>query len=224
MLRRSCLLLAGFLAAVAPLCAQITVSFPASASSKALDGRVLLLLSTDPSAEPRMQINDTMQSQIVFGTTVDGLAPGQPVTITAEAAGYPIRSLSKVPPGDYYVQAVLNIYETFHRANGTTVKLAPDRGEGQHWNLAPGNLYSKPVKVHIDSNTRLQVQLTETIPPIKAPPDTKYVRHLRIQSDLLTKFWGTPMYLSAVVLLPEGFGEHPNAHFPLAIVTDTLVD
>ena len=135
--------------------AQITVSFPASVSSKALDGRVLLLLSTDPSAEPRMQINDTMQSQIVFGTTVDGLAPGQAVTITAEAPGYPIRSLSKVPAGDYYVQAVLNIYQTFHRANGTTVKLAPDRGEGQHWNLAPGNLYSKPVKVHIDGQTKL---------------------------------------------------------------------
>jgi hypothetical protein len=197
MLRSFSFLLAGFLAAVAPLRAQITVSFPASVSSIALDGRVLLLLSTDPSAEPRMQINDTMQSQIVFGTTVDGLAPGQPVTITAEAAGYPIRSLSKVPPGDYYVQAVLNIYQTFHRANGTTVKLAPDRGEGQHWNLAPGNLYSKPVKVHIDGQTKLAVELTETIPPIKSQPDTKYVRHLRIQSDLLTKFWGTPMYLSA---------------------------
>jgi hypothetical protein len=224
MLRRFCLFLAGCLAAVAPLRAQISVSFPASVSSKALDGRVLLLLSTDPSAEPRMQINDTMQSQIVFGTTVDGLAPGQPVTITAEAAGYPIRSLSKVPPGDYYIQAVLNIYETFHRADGTTVKLAPDRGEGQHWNLAPGNLYSRPVKVHIDGNTKLTVQLTETIPPIKATADTKYIRHLRIQSDLLTKFWGTPMYLSAIVLVPEGFDEHPNAHYPIAISHDHFVD
>ncbi|HXP07373.1 MAG TPA: hypothetical protein VN828_02705, partial [Acidobacteriaceae bacterium] len=137
-MRRSFLfLLAGFLAIIAPLRAQITVSFPSIVSSKALDGRVLLLLSTDSSAEPRMQINDTLKSQLVFGTTVDGLAPGQAVTITAEAAGYPIRSLSKVPPGDYYVQAVLNIYQTFHRSNGTTVKLAPDRGEGQHWNLAP---------------------------------------------------------------------------------------
>src|SRR6202046_4079962 len=205
MLRRFCFLLAGFLAAVAPLCAQITVSFPASVSSKALDGRVLLLLSTNPSAEPRMQINDTMQSQIVFGTTVDGLAPGQPVTITAEAAGYPIRSLSKVPKGDYYVQAVLNIYETFHRANGTTVKLAPDRGEGQHWNLAPGNLYSKPVKAHIDGHARLALVLSETMPPIPAEPDTKYIRHIRIQSELLTRFWGAPMYLSAIIMVPDGF-------------------
>src|ERR1700733_2629424 len=224
MLRRFCLFLAGCLAAVAPLRAQISVSFPASVSSKALDGRVLLLLSTDPSAEPRMQINDTMQSQIVFGTTVDGLAPGQPVTITAEAAGYPIRSLSKVPPGDYYIQAVLNIYETFHRADGTTVKLAPDRGEGQHWNLAPGNFYSRPVKVHIDSHTLLAVQLTEKIPPIPPQPDTKYIRHIRIQSQLLTKFWGTPMYLSAIVLVPEGFDEHPGAHFPIAVFHDHFVD
>jgi hypothetical protein len=217
------LLLAGLLAIIAPLRAQITVSFPSSVSSKALDGRVLLLLSTDPSAEPRMQISDTPQSQIVFGTTIDGLAPGQAVTITAEDPGYPIRSLSKVPPGDYYVQAVLNIYQTFHRANGTTVKLAPDRGEGQHWNLAPGNLYSKPVKVHIDGQTKLRIQLTETIPPIKPQPDTKYIRHLRIQSDLLTKFWGTPMYLSAIVLVPEGFDEHPNAHFPIAVFHDHFV-
>src|SRR5450631_3643458 len=213
-----------FLILLAPAGAQITVSFPARVTSKPLDGRVLLLLSTDPSAEPRMQINDTPRSQIVFGTTVDGLAPGQAVTMSGSAAGYPIRSLDDVPPGDYFVQAVLNIYQTFHRANGTTVKLAPDRGEGQHWNIAPGNLYSKPVKVHVDGHTKVAVALTEVIPPIAPPVDTKYIRHIRIQSDLLTRFWGTPMYLSAIVLVPEGFDEHPDAHFPIAIFHDHFVD
>ena len=203
------------LAVTSPLAAQITVSFPASASVKPLDGRVLLLLSTDPSAEPRMQIDDSPRSQIVFGTTVDGLAPGQPVTITAEASGYPIRSLRDVPPGDYFVQAVLNVYQTFHRADGTTVKLAPDRGEGQHWNLAPGNLYSTPQKVHVGPGSPpISISLDKVIGPIPPEPDTKYIRHLRIQSSLLTKFWGRPMYLSAIVLLPEGFDEHPNAHYP----------
>src|SRR5271157_1249041 len=98
MLRSFFLLLAGFLAIIVPLRAQITVSFPASASSKPLDGRVLLLLSTDPSAEPRMQINDTLLSQIVFGTTVDGLVPGQAVTITAEAPGIPSARSAKCLP------------------------------------------------------------------------------------------------------------------------------
>jgi hypothetical protein len=36
-----------------------SVSFPKTRSDKPLDGRILLILSTDPSDEPRMQINDT---------------------------------------------------------------------------------------------------------------------------------------------------------------------
>jgi hypothetical protein len=193
----------------------ITVSFTASASAKPLDGRVLLLLSNNPSAEPRMQIDDTPRSQMVFGKTVDGLKPGESVTIDEDSAGYPVRSIKDVPPGDYTVQAMLNIYETFHRSDGKTIKLAPDRGEGQHWNLAPGNLYSAPRKVHVDPGAPpIAVSLDRVIGPIAPKPDTKYVRHLRIQSALLTKFWGRPMYLSAIVLLPEGFDEHPNAHYP----------
>ena len=91
-----------------------------------------------------MQIDDTPKSQMVFGVTVDGWKPGEPLTIGDNAQGYPRASLKDVPPGEYTVQAVLNVYETFHRSDGKTVKLAPDRGEGQHWNLAPGNLLSKP--------------------------------------------------------------------------------
>ena len=126
---------------------RFSISFPAQLSAQPLDGRMLLLLSTDPSEEPRMQINDTPKTQMVFGVTVDGLKPGEPVIVDDKAWGYPIRSLNDVPAGDYYVQALLNVYETFHRADGKTIKLAADRGEGQHWNLAPGNLYSKPVKI-----------------------------------------------------------------------------
>ena len=119
---------------------QFSISFPAERSAQPLDGRMLLLLSTDPSDEPRMQINDTPATQMVFGVTVDGLKPGEPVVVNDKAWGYPVRSLRDVPAGEYYVQALLNVYETFHRADGKTIKLAADRGEGQHWNLAPGNL------------------------------------------------------------------------------------
>jgi hypothetical protein len=194
---------------------SITVSFPAAMSSKPLDGRVLFLLSNDPSVEPRMQIDDTPRSQMIFGVTVDGLKPGEAVTIDGSAPGYPIRSINDVPPGDYTAQAVLNIYETFHRSDSETIKLAPDRGEGQHWNLAPGNLYSTPQKVHVGPGSPpISISLDKVIGPISPEPDSKYIRHLRIQSALLTKFWGRPMYLSAIVLVPDGFDEHPNTHYP----------
>jgi len=201
------------------------VSFPKERSAAPLDGRLLLMLSSDPSAEPRMQIDDTPRSQMIFGVTVDGMSPGIPATVDATAWGYPIRSLKDVPPGEYYLQALLNRYETFHRSDGTTVKLHMDQGEGQHWNLTPGNLYSKPRKVHVGQGGEpIAVEMTEEIPSIPEAKDSKYIRHIKIQSELLTKFWGRPMYLSAVVLVPEGFDEHPNAHYPLMLFHDHFVD
>jgi len=202
----------------------ITVVFPVSRSDKPLDGRLLLLLSNDPSDEPRMQIDDTPKSQMVFGVTVDGWKPGEPITIGDNARGYPRARLKDVPAGEYSVQAVLNIYETFHRSDGKTVKLAPDRGEGQHWNLAPGNLLSKPRRVRIGPTAPpITVSLSDAIPPIHADPDTKYLRHLRMQSELLTRFWGRPVYLSAIVLVPEGFDAHTEAHYPLIVFHDHYV-
>jgi hypothetical protein len=202
----------------------ITVSFPATPAATPLDGRLLLLLSNDPSEEPRMQINDTPKSQMVFGLTVDGWKPGSPLAVGDTAQGYPRAHLSDVPPGDYTVQAVLDVYETFHRADGKTIKLSPDRGEGKHWNEAPGNLMSKPRLVHIGPGAAaIQVSLDQVIPPIPPEKDTKYIRHIRIQSDLLTKFWGRPVYLSAIVLVPEGFDAHPEAHYPVIINHDHFV-
>ncbi|MFY9852456.1 MAG: hypothetical protein WAK26_01105 [Terracidiphilus sp.] len=203
---------------------SFSVTFPKEISAQPLDGRLLLCLSTDPSDEPRNQIDDTMNSQIVFGLTVDGWQPEKLAVVDATASGYPVRSLKDVPPGEYYVQAVLNKYETFHRSDGKTVKLHPDQGEGQHWNISPGNLVSKPVKVTVKPGASISIELTEVVPPISTPADTKYVRHIRIQSSELTKFWGRPMFISAIVLVPEGFDDHPNAHFPLMIFHDHFVD
>ena len=115
---------------------RFSVAFPRSRSAQPIDGRVLLLLSNDSSDEPRMQINDTPKTQMVFGIDVDDMKPDSTVVIDDRAFGFPVRYLHDVPPGEYYVQAVLHRYETFHRADGHVVKLPMDRGEGQHWNLA----------------------------------------------------------------------------------------
>ena len=200
---------------------RFSISFPKERSAQSLDGRLLLLLSNDPSAEPRMQVNDTPRSQMVFGIDVDGMAPGQAVVVDDAAFGYPVRYLHDVPPGDYIVQVVLHRYETFHRSDGHIVKLPMDRGEGQHWNLAPGNLYSTPRKVRVGgSGDSIAIELTQEIAPISDPPDTPWIRHIRIQSRLLTEFWGRPMFLSANILVPQGFDTHPNARYPLAIFED----
>jgi hypothetical protein len=199
-----------------------------AAQPGSLDGRLLLLLSNDTSAEPRAQIDLSPRSQNMFGVTLDGAKPGSVVTVDDGAVGYPRQHLSDVPPGTYAVQAVLNLYETFHIADGRVIKLAPDRGEGQHWNIAPGNLYSKPFQITIGANGKpdrdVDITLSEVIPPIASTPDSEFVRRLRIQSPLLTKFWGRPVYLAATVLVPAGFDQHPNARFPLMLFEDHFDD
>ena len=183
------------------------------------DGRLLLLFSNNNESEPRFQVSDALNTQVVFGKNVDHWVKGTIETIAEEAYGFPKERLSELPAGDYYVQVLLHKYETFHLKNGKTVKLPMDRGEGQHWNLAPGNIYSTPIKIHYDpKNTSVvELKIDQIIPPIQAPADSKYIKHIKIQSKLLTEFWGRPMYLGAHILLPEGFDTHPNVKYPLAI-------
>jgi hypothetical protein len=198
---------------------RVAISFPETSTKEALDGRLLLLISTDSAREPRFQISEDLTTQQVFGIDVEGLKPGQEAVVAADAFGYPVRSLAQVPTGEYTVQAILHRYETFKRSDGHTVKLPMDRGEGQQWNRAPGNLYSTPQKITIDpqKSKTIKIILDKVIPPIVPPKDTKYIKHVKMQSKLLSDFWGRPMYLGANILLPEGFDSHPNARYPLVI-------
>lgn len=198
---------------------KFTISFTKKMSDQAQDGRLLLLLANNNKSEPRFQIGDGLTTQLVFGMDVEGMQPGQEITVDETAFGFPVQNVKDIPAGDYYVQALINRYETFNLKSGKTVKLPPDQGEGQHWNEKPGNFYSQPIKVTIGEAAEVNMKLVMNIkiPPVPEPKDTKYIKHVKIQSKLLTEFWGRPMYLGAHVLLPEGFDEHPDAHYPLMI-------
>ena len=199
----------------------VRVSFGPELSKTPVDGRLLVMLSTDSKDEPRFQITESIKTQQIFGIDVDGLSPGQEAVVDSAALGYPIESLRQIPAGKYRIQALLHKYETFHRAVGPEVKLPMDRGEGQQWNKAPGNLYSTPEEITIAGGPNpaaaIHIRLDKIIPPIADPPTTKYIKHERIESEKLTKFWGRPMHLGAHILLPEGFDSHPQARYPLVI-------
>src|SRR5713226_8513895 len=126
---------------------RFEISFPASLRSTPVDGRLLLVVSTKNDKEPRMQIGEALDTQQFFGVDIDGLAPGRTAVIDESAQGYPRDSLGEVPDGEYYLQAVLTVYETFHRADGHVLKMHMDQGEGQHWNISPGNLLSVANKI-----------------------------------------------------------------------------
>ena len=185
-----------------------------------LDGRLLVMLSTKEGEEPRFQIDTSLETQQMFGVDVNGLESGEGAILDGSAVGYPVEHLADVPPGEYFVQALVHVYETFRRADGRVLKLPVDDGEGQQWERSPGNLYSTPRRLHIDpaAAETISLVLDRVIPPIEPPADTRYVKHVRIQSEKLTRFWGRPMHLGAIVLLPEGFDEHRQARYPVLYV------
>jgi hypothetical protein len=197
---------------------SVDVSFD-QVPDEGLTGRLILLLSTNDDREPRFQVGYNHRTQLVFGKNIENINGVDMVSFNENDFGYPYESLAEIPPGEYTAQVVLNRYETFNLSTGHTVQLPPDRGEGQQWNRKPGNLYSSPKKVIIDPENPepISISLDQIIPEIEPAEDTKWIKHIRMKSELLSEFWGRDMYLGAHVLLPKGFEEHPEAKYPLMI-------
>jgi hypothetical protein len=210
----------GLLSAQHKTALQFQISFEAAQNSL-LDGRMMLFLSDNDRSEPRFQVKDDPDTQLMFGADVEDWDASKAFVLNAKNSfGYPIMHLADLPAGEYYVQALFHQYQTFRRADGHTVKLPPDRGEGQNFRIAPGNLYSKVQKIYINpkAKSKIQIALTERNPPMPAhSSDTRYLKHEQIRSERLSKFWGTDMFLGANILLPEGFEEHPEARYPLVV-------
>jgi hypothetical protein len=76
------------------------------------------------------------------------------------------------------------------------------------------------VKVHVDpaAPSTVKLELSKVIPPDPEPQDTAWLKHVKIKSELLTRFWGHPVFIGATVLLPKGYDEHPHAHYPVVYV------
>jgi hypothetical protein len=212
---------------------SITVTIPATSFPKntsSITGHLMVVFATHSNEddEPRDQVQEQYTSAQAFGVDVNDLKPGSTVTIDNTTAGYPLRHLSEVPAGHYFVQSVFNIYEPFHLADGKTVMLPPDRGEGQQWNRKPGNPFDAPQAIDWSPTKPLQLVLDKVIPPVPTPQELlasdpgakQYLRFVHMRSALLSKFWGRDMYLNAWVLLPAGFEEHPDARYPLVVYQD----
>ena len=214
------LLLASFaVAAQSTVTAQSTaptfdISYSSANSGGRLTGRMFLIFAHSDNVEPRLQVG--RYGTQFFGVDFVDLPPDQAVHFDGTTLGYPINEMAAIPPGDYYVQAVLDRYTEFRRSDGNTLWMHMDQWEGQDWRRSPGNLYSQVQKITIGSTNARAIHLNadKVMPPIPEPPDTRWVRHIKIKSKKLTAFWGQPIYIGATILLPKGYEAHPDRHYP----------
>src|SRR4030095_870656 len=114
-------------------------------------------------------------TQQVFGIDASDWQGNGQLVFDSKTLGYPRVSLADVPAGTYRVQALLHLYETFRRKDGHVVQLPMDRGEGQAWSKAPGNLYSAVREIKFDpiDAAPIALVLDQVIAPVKPPADTE---------------------------------------------------
>lgn len=192
---------------------ELRVSFPASVRSGTVTGRLLLIVSRQATPEPRLLLQPGAVQ--VFGKDVFDLRPEDIATFGPQDLGDPIESLPDVPPGDYFMQALLNVYTLTHRSDGHSVWVHLDRGEGQAMALSPGNLYSDVMPVHFGGTAKpVHLALSHVLAPVKPPPDSPWVKHISMESHILSEFWGVPMFIGATVLLPKDYELHPEVKYP----------
>lgn len=192
---------------------RFEVSIPRSVVPEAVTGRLVIAVSTRETPEPRTTIGLT--GPAIFGVEVEQLPAGQAVAVDAAALGYPVNGLRDLPAGDYFVQAVLIRYGQVHRADGHTIWV-PTAHRRMPYFMLPGNLYSKVQKQRLDpaKGFDLRLQLTEKIAAEAEPKDTQWLRHVQMQSKILSEFWGMPVYLRATALVPRGYDENPTKRYP----------
>ena len=220
--RRTMFALVGFIlsltfsATAAASSITFKITLPAN-QPQPIMGRLFVIIARANDPEPRLQVGGWRSKTELLAVDIPGLQPGGTATVEALALGFPLKSVRELPPGDYYVQALFNVYTRFQRSDGNTIFAHMDQWEGQQFNKSPGNLYSEAGHFHLDPLTGYEIRLNldRKIPTQLPPGDTQYVKHIKIQSKLLTQFWGQPIYLGATVLLPEGYEAHPNAHYPV---------
>jgi enterochelin esterase-like enzyme len=194
---------------------RVEITFSPAARAEPVTGMVYVAISRDNQRTPIEQASPT--GAPLFSKYVENLAPGTPATITADDRGHPLRSLRDLPAGDYWLQPFVNVYTRFPRADGKEVWLHNDQWEGQNWKRSPGNIFGDPVKITVDPKSDAPIRLAadKVIPPIQPPPDTAQVKRIKIQSAILTKWWGQAMYLGATVLLPKDYDAHPSVRYPV---------
>jgi hypothetical protein len=188
---------------------EVTVD-PATRATP-LTGRLVVVVTKNQQPEPRMQI--APQGPAIFAIDLDQLRAGQPAVVDEKAVGYPV-PLASLPPGDYYAQAIVNVYEQVKRGDGRTIWVHMNDGTQEVMQIAAGNVYSEPQRIRVGNGGTVSLRITRVIPPSPRPADTQWLKRVRIQSQKLTAFWGRPVYIHATVLLPKGYNERANVRYP----------
>jgi S-formylglutathione hydrolase FrmB len=166
------------------------------------NGRLFIILSPTNRPDPRMQLGRTgIDAPEALARDITALTPGTPVVLDHTSFGFPITNFAELPAGKYFAQALFDSNNDLR---------SPD---------APGNLYSDIRKLELDPSRSdtVKLDLNHQVPPEQLPRETELTKFVKIQSQLLTQFFGRPMFLRAGILLPRDYQRETSQCYPLWI-------
>jgi hypothetical protein len=183
-----------------PVLWQFEVTINKGLTTTAEDGRLFLILARTNNPQPRVTLGRTgLDAPEALARDVNAFAPGVVAVLDQTAFAFPITHLSELPAADYFVQALFDFNADLRSPQ------------------SPGNLYSRPQKIHFDParGGNWNLKLTEQIPPEHLPADTGEIKFVKIQSKLLSDFYGRPIFLRAGIVLPRDYARDTSRRYPL---------
>lgn len=196
------LLAASFLLFSLPsLAAQrFLVTFTPGVLNRPFTGRALVMLGKSGQGEPRNGPN-WFSPQPFFAVDVKNVKPGAPIVVDEKAISFPA-PLSRIPTGEYSVQAVLDTQANSHNIGDD-----------------PGNGYSAVATVKIDPKKSDTISLkVDRVVKALPFPETERIKLVDIPSALLTRFRGRPVHLRAGVVLPVDYNKDPARRWPVVYI------
>ena len=181
------------------------VTLDPALGNKPVSGRLLVFITDNPKPLDRISPGEGTGAEKVWiaAKEVHDLAPGATVNLNPDEIAFPA-PLSQAPNGDYQAMALLDVdhnaaYRTF-TAGDLRSAVVPEKG------LNPAE--SQPVEL------TLTQRLTEQ-PPLLIPKGSELLDFI---SPSLSKFWGRPIHMRGIVVLPPGY-ENSKEHYPTVYLT-----
>ncbi|MGB7191058.1 MAG: alpha/beta hydrolase-fold protein [Acidobacteriaceae bacterium] len=168
-----------------------------------VSGRLLIFLKAGEGAKS-VDLDEFHPSAVfVAAKEIERLAPGESLDVDTDDIAYP-KPFSDLKPGDYQVQAVLDVAHTYNYSDRTAGDWVSAVALLPAWKPGTG---SEPALV-----------LNSKVPERAMPRGTaaeEAAAHLeQMQSAALTAFWGRPTFVRAWVITPPNYDARAKRRYP----------
>lgn len=198
--------LANALAATAAERIRFKVGISAALAPEPVSGRLLIFMANNQTTTTIEMIEpDFLNPRNVWSTGIEvhNLEPGKPIEIDPDALSFPA-PFSTAPTADYQLMALLDVDHSYtYDGSGT------------------GDLYSAVAVVrnlNPSSSQPIELMLTKRVPDRPYKDYSDFIKLVQFESPSLTAFWGRPIKVEAVVVLPPSYLKPGAGRFPTVYV------